>query len=646
MHDFFKTLRGRFFLITLILTAVLGTASTLFGYYIFSRNLRQNLIQTAETNLQFLRAEINEDLSNLLEFSRWSRGNTELVAYVSADPSDENYSMLTKQATDRLAEEYLGNPASSYLSRVIIANKDGSTYLQRMSDSSYSIDLDLVRIIRALPYYDMLINAPGTRFDVGIQNDPFMRRSERMLPVLRPIESPYSSETVGFSYLQISFSLFTEPLCAYSRQAGVPVYLRFGGETWLIRGNLIKRADPPERQTEAIAEDTVTVLDTEVARLEHGRLSGIYVTAPVSGAVSISIPIASGSEDSMPTYLPVLLSIILLITVLGALLFIVLTRSFTKPVELLKLQLGQVARGDFRQNPEIEWDNEFGEIGRDINSLAASIAQLMDQRIAAEQEKKDYEYKMLQSQINPHFLYNALNSIKWMALAQHADGIAEMSTSLAHLLKSISKGTATIVSVQDELRLLRDYFTIQKYRYGGAIKLDIQVDDDALLQNQILRFTLQPIVENAIFHGIEPKGQSGQILVHIYRQPGAKGTEAPSPDTEMDMRMPSAFLLSHAPTGAAPAVPDAHALPHGTPCLMIDITDNGIGMDEATIAAVLADDEKNRSGFFRQLGIGSTLKRIQYQFGKDYGIRISSVPGEYTCVSICLPLLKLEQIED
>lgn len=599
MRHLLKTLRGRFLFITLILTAVLGAGSAVTSYLVFSRNLRQNLIKTAETNLQFLRAEINEDLTNILELSTWSRINTELLSYVSADPQKETYSILTRQATERLAEEFIGNPSSSYLSRIIIANKDGEKYLQRMTDSSYSVDSDVVGIIRSLPYYDMLMESPGFRLDVGVKQDPFMRRTEQMIPLLRPIESPYSKEVVGLSYLQISFSLFTDPLRAFSRQQGVPVYLFFGEESWKIDGNAVTRSAPPKYTADALAADTVTVRDTEVNRLGTGRLSGIYVTVPVNGAVSISIPIATGEEDNMADFLPALCTIVLLFAVLGALLFTVLTRSFTKPVERIKAQLGQVSRGNFARCPEIEWDNEFGEIGRDINRLAASIEQLMAQRIAAEQDKKDYEYKMLQSQINPHFLYNALNSIKWMALAQHAAGIAEMSTALAHLLKSISKGTSSIVSVQDELTLLKDYFTIQEYRYGGAIKLSIAVDDPALLQNQILRFTLQPIVENAIFHGIEPKGQSGQIDVHIYR-------------------------------------------PAGEQVLAIDIKDNGIGMDEKTIAAVLSDDEKNKSGFFRQLGIGSTQKRIQYQFGAGYGMSIQSTPGIYTCVSIRLPLITAE----
>ena len=96
-------------------------------------------------------------------------------------------------------------------------------------------------------------------------------------------------------------------------------------------------------------------------------------------------------------------------------------------------------------------------------------------------------------------------------------GIAEMTTALSRLLKNISKGTQRFVTLSQELSLLMDYFTIMKYRYGGTISIDVRTDNDTLLSCQIIKFTLQPIVENAIFHGIEPKGATGTITIHILR---------------------------------------------------------------------------------------------------------------------------------
>ena len=138
-----------------------------------------------------------------------------------------------------------------------------------------------------------------------------------------------------------------------------------------------------------------------------------------------------------------------------------------------------------------------------------------------ERRKQELEYRMLQNEVNPHFIYNTLNSIRWMATIQHAPGIAEMVTAFARLTKSISKGTQKLVPLQEELALLNDYFTIQQYRYGGDLEIEVsRIESETLCRDcMIPRFTLQPLVENAIFHGLEPKGGHGSVLLDISTDP-------------------------------------------------------------------------------------------------------------------------------
>ena len=207
---------------------------------------------------------------------------------------------------------------------------------------------------------------------------------------------------------------------------------------------------------------------------------------------------------------------------------------------------------------------------------------------------------MLQSQINPHFLYNTLNSIKWMATIQNAPGIAEMTTALSRLLKNIAKGTEKAVPLSAELSLLDDYFTIQTYRYGGTISLEYRIDDEAALSCLIPRFTLQPVVENSIFHGIEPKGTPGTITIHIYRKNDA--------------------------------------------ILQIDITDDGVGMTEEQARQLLSENKNEKTEFFREIGVSNVHKRLQYEFGEDYGLRVESRLSEFTTVSVLLPLAPQEDI--
>lgn len=589
-----RSLKGNFLLITITLMMIFGIGATIISYVIFSDNLKSNSIHAAETNLQFMRNEINTDLASVLDLVLWSRTNTVVVNYISSSPDESSFNALTREAGERLSEEYLSNSANPYISRIIITNSENTKYLQRVLQSYYSVDRSVIERINELPYFDKLISYPDYTFSIGVQDDPLTRMPEKMLPIIRPIESAYSSKKVGFLYIQISFDMFTDPLVRFSSQENVPVYLTIFDESYRIDGENISKISQAEEARDFNSEDMIS-RDTVVQEVFDGHSDRLYVSSPLDAkGCWLTLPVADGMrEDSLAGFLSILFIILLFVTVIGLMLMRLLSHSVTTPVAVLKKQLASIAAGDFRQNPAIEWDNELGDIGHDINLLAKDINHLMQQRIADEKEKKDQEYQVLQSQINPHFLYNTLNSIKWMASAQHADGIAEMTTALAHLLKSISKGTSTIVSVEDEFRLLDDYFTIQKYRYGGAITMEYEIEDQVLLKNQILRFTLQPIVENAIFHGIEPKGSSGHIAIHLYRRK------------------------------------------EGMIC--IDITDDGVGMDEETIRSVLSGSTSDRSSFFKQIGIASVNTRIQYTFGTEYGLSITSTPGKFTCMSILLP---------
>lgn len=589
-----RSLKGNFLLITITLMMIFGIGATIISYVIFSDNLKSNSIHAAETNLQFMRNEINTDLASVLDLVLWSRTNTVVVNYISSSPDESSFNALTREAGERLSEEYLSNSANPYISRIIITNSENTKYLQRVLQSYYSVDRSVIERINELPYFDKLISYPDYTFSIGVQDDPLTRMPEKMLPIIRPIESAYSSKKVGFLYIQISFDMFTDPLVRFSSQENVPVYLTIFDESYRIDGENISKISQAEEARDFNSEDMIS-RDTVVQEVFDGHSDRLYVSSPLDAkGCWLTLPVADGMrEDSLAGFLSILFIILLFVTVIGLMLMRLLSHSVTTPVAVLKKQLASIAAGDFRQNPAIEWDNELGDIGHDINLLAKDINHLMQQRIADEKEKKDQEYQVLQSQINPHFLYNTLNSIKWMASAQHADGIAEITTALAHLLKSISKGTSTIVSVEDEFRLLDDYFTIQKYRYGGAITMEYEIEDQVLLKNQILRFTLQPIVENAIFHGIEPKGSSGHIAIHLYRRK------------------------------------------EGMIC--IDITDDGVGMDEETIRSVLSGSTSDRSSFFKQIGIASVNTRIQYTFGTEYGLSITSTPGKFTCMSILLP---------
>lgn len=296
-------------------------------------------------------------------------------------------------------------------------------------------------------------------------------------------------------------------------------------------------------------------------------------------------------------YLLIIYGIVIVIILMGFLLAWLLDRTISQPVNRLSDRIRCISEGDFSRDETIEGNDELGHIGHGINYMSENVQLLMERRVADEKQKKDLEYQILQSQINPHFLYNTLNSIKWMATIQNAPGIAEMTTSLARLMKNVAKGTAAQIPLKEELALVNDYVLILKYRYGGNLTVAYDITDEALSDCLIHRFSLQPLVENALFHGIEPKGCPGLITITAERTMNAGGDDL----------------------------------------LLISVTDNGIGMDEETIRQVLLEEGRTSADFFKQLGIHNVHTRIQYAFGPNYGITIQSKIGKYTTMMIRLP---------
>ncbi len=202
--------------------------------------------------------------------------------------------------------------------------------------------------------------------------------------------------------------------------------------------------------------------------------------------------------------------------IIGLLLSILISKKINKPIARLLYSIENISNGDFTRDPKIEGNDEIGTIGKCVNKMSSQIYTLLDTRVEIEKEKKDLEIKMLQAQINPHFLYNTLDSIRWIAMIQKNSGIVQVVTSLSSLLKNMAKGFNEKVTLEKELEFLNDYVIIEKIRYVELFDIDIQISDPTLYKAKIIKLTLQPIVENAIFNGIEPSGHTGVIKISAY----------------------------------------------------------------------------------------------------------------------------------
>ncbi len=251
----------------------------------------------------------------------------------------------------------------------------------------------------------------------------------------------------------------------------------------------------------------------------------------------------------------------------------------------------RIASGDFARNPEIEGRDELGLLGRGINDMSGSIRELLDRLLAEEGQKRRLELAMLQYQINPHFLYNTLNALRWMAIMQKAEGVRDAITALGRLLRNTLGDTEA--TLRDELALLDDYVLIQKLRTKDRFEVVTRVDSPESLDCRVPKMTLQPLVENALFHGLERNKNGGRVTVRV---------AGDGEDVE------------------------------------VAVEDDGAGMTESEIAAAFAAEqpgEKPRG--FSRIGIRNVHDRIRLAYGERYGLSIESEVGEFTRVRIRLP---------
>ncbi|MCR5822924.1 MAG: histidine kinase [Lachnospiraceae bacterium] len=534
----FKKIRSPFKnrIVTFTVTALAIVCATVVfvSYSFFQRFFERSLIRSTESSLRLVSDSIDSDLSNVYRLVRFCRVNPSIADYI--DNSPEPGSVLSVATYDRITEEYGINPSSGYIPRLAVVT--GEHFLQIVSPT-FSSTANLSKELPGQEFFHQLLYSDDYDFSVGFVKDPFYKNGIQILPIVRPITYRFNSETGGCLFMEISPALFTDSFSRYRTEKDSRIYLNLPGHCYCFNSGVL--TEVRDFHVREKLHKTALLSDTTVSKVvDFNGVRTILVSMPVD------MPGCSISCSVSLTQLH--------------------TRQFFMWLTIFLVAMAITAAGLL----------------------------LMRNRIANEKEKNDLEYKMLQSQINPHFIYNTLNSIKWMATVQGSDGIAEMTTALAKLLKSLSKGSGLTVPIREELSLLRDYFTIQSYRYGGTISMDIRVDDPSIEDLKIVKFTLQPLVENAIFHGIEPKG-SGCIDVHLYYENGL---------------------------------------------VRIDVTDDGVGMPPEKAESILKDASENRSDFFRELGVSNVNRRLLFEYGEPAGITIKSAEGEGTTMTISIPCVK------
>ncbi|MCI6674246.1 MAG: sensor histidine kinase [Spirochaetaceae bacterium] len=412
---------------------------------------------------------------------------------------------------------------------------------------------------------------------VSHQNDGFHHRpiwindtEGKLIHVLRPVESTRNYNRIGF----LDITLYPE---VFKRQF-VDMDVGKGGEIALFdeRGNIIAGFLQNSSQI-------LPLLGNESGMEVVGSTYVFYQKIPTMNWIVVcAIPWRTALLPVFRLMGFVLLGIVA-ISLIVFLISLAYARYTTHRIQRIVDAMSRFAHGDSNACVPVDENPEFRKLGAHFNDMVQRIASLIDSEYKSKLLQNQAELKMLQAQINPHFLYNTLNVIYWKAQIAHQSDIARMAIALSDLLRVSIDSNVEFLTVKEEMRNVDDYLFIQRMRYQDKVSLSIDVPDQ-YASCLIPKLVIQPVVENAFVHGLEPKTGHGSITIAV-RDEGES--------------------------------------------LVFTVVDDGVGMDAETVTMLLV--EQKGKGF---QGLLNVQRRLQLSYGPGYGVSIRSALGKGTTVEI------------
>jgi two-component system, sensor histidine kinase YesM len=334
-------------------------------------------------------------------------------------------------------------------------------------------------------------------------------------------------------------------------------------------------------------------LDSIVDIPNYGKMVVSNYQSELTGWKIISL-ISLNEISEGPALIGKTVFIIGIVAIIIGIFFIwISTNYIVKPLNQLSVVMDEVEKDNFNVQVQIDRVDELGRVGESFNRMMNKINTLISDIYQKDINEKDAQLRALRAQINPHFLYNTLDTINWMAQFGKSDDVSKMTVSLSNLLKTSIKNNREFIRLEEEIKYINDYMTIQKIRFQDKFQYSINCDPDAK-DCLVPKLILQPIVENAMIHGIEKKIDKGYLFINA----NIKGTK-----------------------------------------LHIQVIDNGPGMDENTFSALsegsyIHQEHKQGTGN----GISNVRNRISLLYGEDNGIEIQSNINVGTLFELIIPV--------
>jgi two-component system sensor histidine kinase YesM len=568
------------FAVLILLTAVVISVS---AYQLSAISARKTAEEYTAELIKQLNANIQTYITNMENISLLVMNNRNVKEYLSS-PDPKN--------TEEIAEFFQSISVSRKDISSINLFEAAGNWVSNRKNAALNPNVT----VKELSWYQRAAESDGEIVISSSHVQPIFQDEYRWVVSLsREIRWPGSNGTMGILLVDMNFSVLNDMFdqIDLGNRGYVFIVDSSGNMVYHPQQQLIYSNLKEERIDEVLSNRTGSFVTDEGSQSRMYSIQNTGFGWKIVG-VSYLNELVSNKGDMQISFL--LLGVVSLILALGVSIF--LSRKLSRPIQQLQEHMKEVEKGNFDIQVPMDSTREIGRLARTFNMMVLQIKELMSQVVKEQEFKRKSELSALQAQINPHFLYNTLDSIIWMAEAKKSEEVVLMTSALARLFRSsISKGKE-LVAIHTEVEHITNYLTIQQMRYKDKLDFHIEVSPD-ILQYQTLKIILQPLVENAIYHGIKNKPGIGVITIQGREKAGE---------------------------------------------IVFRVSDNGIGMEQSMVKTILGkkQDPTKRRG----MGVVNVHERIQLFFGEAYGLSYESEQDKGTTVTVLIPKTGPEQFKE
>ncbi len=549
-------------------------------YVIISAVIYVNIIKTetlsqvrqrSHETTELIRTNINTLIDNANNVSKMMTTSSLIRAYLASDNPSRS---LTKSANEVMFNIHITFP-----------NID-SIYLYDLYGSvlrtNKNLTVSSVEDVKAAPWFDELVKLNGGyKIAINAENTLKTYSGKNLVSVMRILNDLDSLKPIGVLVLNISQDSLSEVINETGENGGSSFIILDANNNPVIKNDAAYEMYNPYLVKTSDYEDIISI--------DNKRLLVFKSVMPNTGWKIISCTSLSSKSPVIQT-LNLLYVFFIGITIFLFIVASLFTANFiTSPIKKLIKSMQGVANGVFKRVSYNTGNDEIGELKNNYNLMIMEINNLIIKLLNEEKKKRKFELDVLNEQIKPHFLYNTLDNIAYLALSGNNQTVYEAVNALGSFCRiSLSKGSE-IISLENEVRQIQNYLLLQKLRYGEMISDEYNIAPDTN-QIRILKNILQPLVENSIYHGIRPSGESGYIKTSAHINEGY---------------------------------------------LILSVEDNGVGMDEQEINSI---SDENLAGNQASFGLRGTIQRLKIHYGTDEIYMVESSKYSGTKITLKIPL--------